>query len=161
MAQRGGQSALKVFFDISVEIPMFNRNQGNVAAARAGVESTKLEEDRTKLALRSRLAEVYREYRTALTRADRYKQEVLPKAQRAYELYLNNFRQMAAAYPQALIAQRSLFQLQDDYVNALVTAWQRSVDIQGLLLTGGAEVSGMNLTMEQMQMQSGESGSKP
>lgn len=148
------------FFDISVEIPIFNRNQGNVAAARAGVDRAKREVDRTRLALRSRLAEVYREYRTAITRADRYKQEVLPKAQRAYELYLNSFRQMAAAYPQALIAQRNLFQLQDDYVNALVTVWQRSVDIQGLLLTGGVELSGMNLTMEQMQMQS-DTGSRP
>ena len=136
------------FFDISVEIPIFNRNQGNVAVARAGVERAKLDVDRTKLALRSRLAEVYREYRTALTRADRYKQEVLPKAQRAYELYLNNFRQMAAAYPQALIAQRSLFQLQDDYVNALVTVWQRSVEIQGLLLTGGVEISGTGSAIE-------------
>jgi cobalt-zinc-cadmium efflux system outer membrane protein len=144
------------FFDISIEIPIFNRNQGNVAVARAGVDRAKLDVERTRLALRSRLAEVYREYRTSLTRADQYKQEVLPKAQRAYELYLNNFRQMAAAYPQALIAQRNLFQLQDEYVNALVTAWQRSVEIQGLLLTGGVEVSGMNLTMEQMQMRPGD-----
>lgn len=136
------------FFDISFEIPIFNRNQGNVAAARAGVDKAKLEVDRTKLALRSRLAEVFREYQTALTRTDRYKQEVLPKAQRAYELYLNNFRQMAAAYPQALIAQRNLFQLQDDYVNALVSVWQRSVDIQGMLLTGGVEVSRMNMQMQ-------------
>jgi cobalt-zinc-cadmium efflux system outer membrane protein len=150
------------FFDISVEIPIFNRNQGNVAAARAELERAKLEVDRTKLALRSRLAEVYRDYRTALTRADRYKQEVLPKAQRAYELYLNSFRQMAAAYPQALIAQRNLFQLQDDFVNALVTVWQRSVEIQGLLLTGGVEVSGVGLTTENplpgSMMRSGAAG---
>lgn len=145
------------FFDIGIQIPIFNRNQGNVAAARAGVDRAKLQVDRTKLALRSRLAEVYREYRTALMRADQYRQEVLPKAQKAYELYLNNFRQMAAAYPQALIAQRNLFQLQDAYVDALTTAWQRSVDIQGLLLTGGVDLSGTNLS----QRQSGEAGGNP
>lgn len=128
------------FFDIGVQIPIFNRNQGNVGAAKAAVERAKLEVDRTKLALRARLAEAYREYRTSLTRADRYKQEVLPKAQRAYELYLSNFRQMAGAYPQALIAQRNLFQLQDAYVDALTVVWQRSVEIQGLLLTGGTEI---------------------
>lgn len=145
------------FFDIGVQIPIFNRNQGNVAAARAGVDRAKLQVDRTKLALRSRLAEVYREYRTALMRADQYRQEVLPKAQKAYELYLNNFRQMAAAYPQALIAQRNFFQLQDAYVDALTTIWQRSVDIQGLLLTGGVDLSGTNLS----QRQSGEAGANP
>ena len=146
------------FFDIGIQIPIFNRNQGNIAAARAGVDRAKLEVDRTKLALRSRLAEIYREYQTALTRADRYRQDILPKAQKAYELYLNNFRQMAAAYPQALIAQRNLFQLQDNYVDALTAVWQRSVDIQGLLLTGGVALSGMN---EQMPIPSGEAGQVP
>ena len=149
------------FFDIGIQIPIFNRNQGNVAAARAGVDRAKLEVDRTKLALRSRLAEVYRDYITALTRADRYRQDVLPKAQRAYELYLNNFRQMAAAYPQALIAQRNLFQLQDAYVDALTSVWQRSIEIQGLLLTGGVDLSGSNASLQQMQGHSGEAGGNP
>ncbi|MEO8050111.1 MAG: TolC family protein [Acidobacteriota bacterium] len=147
------------FFDVGIQIPIFNRNQGNIAAARAGVDKARLEVHRTKLALRSRLAEVYREYRTALTRADRYRAEVLPKAQKAYELYLNNFRQMAAAYPQALIAQRNLFQLQDSYVDALTSVWQRSVEIQGLLLTGGVDLSvGMP---NQFQQQRGEAGAIP
>ena len=146
------------FFNIGVEVPLFNRNQGNVAVARAGVEKAKLDVDRTKLALRSRLAEVYRSYRTSMTRADLYKRDMLPKAQKAYELYLNSFRQMAAAYPQVLISQRSLFQLQDDYVNSLINAWQRSVEIQGLLLSGGIEMSAMNPSMEGMQ-QGGSAGS--
>lgn len=149
------------FFDIGIQIPIFNRNQGNVAAARAELERARLDVDRTKLALRSRLAEVYRAYRIALTRIDQYKVEMLPKAERAYELYLNTFRRMASAYPQVLIAQRNLFQLQDDYVDALVAVWQGSTEIQGLLLTGGVEVSGASVSMEQMQMQGGEAGSRP
>lgn len=124
------------FFDVGIQIPIFNRNQGAVAAARAEVDRATLEVQRVKLSLRFRFAEVYREYATALTRADRYRQEILPKAQKAYELYLNNFRQMAGAYPQALIAQRNLFQLQDAYVDALMIVWQRSVEIRGMLLDG-------------------------
>lgn len=129
------------FFDIGIQLPIFNRNQGNVAAARASVDRARLDVDRTKLALRAHLAEVYRDYQTALIRADRYKQEILPKAQRAYDLYIANFRQLSAAYPQALMAQRNLFQLQDAYVDALTTVWQRSVEIQGLLLTGGRDLT--------------------
>ena len=112
-----------------------------MAAARANVDRAKLDVDRTRLALRSHLAEVYREYQTALTRADRYKQEILPKAQRAYDLYLSNFRQLAIAYPQTLAAQRNLFALQDAYVDALTTVWARAIEIQGLLLTGGVEMA--------------------
>lgn len=149
------------FFDIGVQLPIFNRNQGNIAAARANLERAKLDVDRTRLALRSRLAEAYREYRTALARADRYKAQVLPKALKAYELYLNNVRQMAAAYPQALIAQRNLFQLQDAYVDALMTVWQKSVDIQGLLISGGVEIAPVSLGPDPVSMQRGESGSTP
>lgn len=136
------------FFDIGIQIPIFNRNQGNIAAARAHVDKAKLEVERTRLSLRSRLAEVYREYITALTRADRYCQEVLPKAQKAYELYLNNFRQMAGAYPQALIAQRNLFQLQDAYVDSLISVWQRSIEIRGLLLDGGIVLAGPGIAVD-------------
>lgn len=149
------------FFDIGVQLPIFNRNQGNIAAARADLERAKLDVDRTKLALRSRLAEAYREYQTALARADRYKAQVLPKALKAYELYLNNVRQMAAAYPQALIAQRNLFQLQDAYVDALMTVWQKSVEIQGLLISGGVEIAPVSLGPDPVSMQRGESGSTP
>ena len=65
----------------------------------------------------------------------------MPKAQRAYDLYLSNFRQLAIAYPQTLAAQRNLFALQDAYVDALTTVWARAIEIQGLLLTGGVEMA--------------------
>lgn len=128
------------FFEIGIQIPIFNRNQGAVAAAKAEAERARLEVDRTKLALRSRMAIVFREYQDAMASVERYQAQMLPKAQRAYDLYLTSFRGMAAAYPQVLISQRNLFQLQEDYVTVLVAAWQRSIEIQGLLLTGGVEV---------------------
>ena len=129
------------FFDIRVEIPLFNRNQGNVAAARAELERSRLDVERTKLALRSRLALAYRGYQVAMATVERYRSTMIPRAQQAYQLYLSAFQRMGAAYPQALIAQRNLFQLQDDYVKALVRAWQHSIEIQGLLLSGGIDLN--------------------
>lgn len=122
-------------FDVGIEIPLFNRNQGGVAAARANLDRAKLEIERTQLSLRTRLAAVYREYRDAEASVERYRTRILPKAKEAYDLYLSNFQQMAAAYPQALIAQRNFFQAQDDYVRALIHAWQSAVEVQGLLVT--------------------------
>jgi cobalt-zinc-cadmium efflux system outer membrane protein len=130
---------LEGIFDVSVEIPIFNRNQGGVKAAKADAERARLEITRTKLALKARLAAEFKDYRDSAIAVERYRTRILPKARQAYELYLGNFRQMAGAYPQALIAQRNLFQLQDSYVAALVNTWQRSVEIQGLLLGGGSD----------------------
>lgn len=128
--------------EIGVQLPLFNRNQGNIAAARAEAERATLAVERTRLALRSRLAAAFREYQDSLAAIERYRTQMIPSAQRAYDLYLNSFRQMAAAYPQVVITQRNLFQLQEDYVGTLVSAWQRAVEIQTLLITAGAEASG-------------------
>lgn len=128
--------------EVGVAIPIFNRNQGTIAAARADAERAQLEVDRTKLAIRARLASVYREYQDSVASIERYRTIMIPRAQEAYDLYLRSFRQMAAAYPQVVITQRNLFQLQEDYVAALVAAWQRSVEIQGLLLGAGVEMDG-------------------
>lgn len=126
-------------FDIGVEIPIFNRNQGNVTAARAELERSHAGVERTRADLRRRLAQAFDGYLDARAAVGRYRNDMLPKAKQAYELYLNSFRQMAAAYPQVLIAQRNYFQVQEDYVTALNQAWERSIEIQGLLLNANED----------------------
>ncbi|HEU0006038.1 MAG TPA: hypothetical protein VFS12_08620 [Terriglobia bacterium] len=96
---------------MGVEIPFFNRNQGNVAAARANLGRAKFSECGFLFACEWH---GYKEYQDALITAERYRAQMIPRAQQAYDLYVNNFRRMAAAYPQVLIAQRNLFQLQQD-----------------------------------------------
>jgi cobalt-zinc-cadmium efflux system outer membrane protein len=64
---------------------------------------------------------------------------MIPRAQQSYDLYLKSFQAMAASYPQVLIAQRNLFQLQEEYITTLVAAWQRSIEINGMLLSDGMQ----------------------
>jgi cobalt-zinc-cadmium efflux system outer membrane protein len=120
-------------FDVGIEIPLFNRNQGGVAAAQAEEERARLEVERQRLSLRQRFAAVFREYRDATSAARSYREEMIPKAQQAFEMYTSSFRQMAVAYPQVLSTQRSLIQLQDDYVAHLINAWRAAMEIEGLL----------------------------
>jgi len=122
------------FFDIGVQIPLFNRNQGAIAAAGAEVERARLQGRRERLALTRRFAGVYKEYRDAVDAAARYRDSMIPAAREAYEMYVGNFANMAAPYPQVLTAQRNLFQLQEDYVTALIAAWRSAVAIEGLLV---------------------------
>ena len=63
-------------------------------------------------------------YRDAQVTVERYQQRILGQAQQSYDLYLRRFREMAAAYPQVLIAQRTLGQVRAEYVRALVELWQ-------------------------------------
>ena len=125
--------------EVGVRIPIFDRNQGRIAAAGAEQEMAERELRRIELVLRARLATVFRTYQNALSVVNRYERQIIPRAQRAYDLYMTRFRQMAASYPQALIAQRTLFQARADYIGALIDVWQNAVQIEGFLLMGGLE----------------------
>lgn len=122
---------------IGVQIPIFNRNQGNAVAARGEIESTKQELVRLKLQLERDVASKFRDYDTARVIVQQYKTEMLPRAEQAYKLYQTNYQKMAAAYPQVLISQRTLFQLEADYILALDNAWQSSLVIRGFGLMDG------------------------
>ncbi len=132
---RGEAIGRQGFFQVGVDIPLFDRNRGGIAAARAELEHAEADAEAVKLSLHDRLAVAYGQYAAASALAGRYRDEMLPRAQEAYRLYLEAFRRMAAAYPQALIAQRNLFELQRDYVRTLNRAWQGAIAIDGLLLS--------------------------
>ncbi len=138
-ATSGRPIGLQGFADAGVEIPLFNRNQGNVEAARAEVERSRQEVQRIQLVLRERAASLLENYSNSRLAVERYRERMLPRAQKAYDLYKTSYQQMAAAYPQVLIAQRTMFQLQTDYIMALETLWTNAIALKGFMLTDGLE----------------------
>jgi cobalt-zinc-cadmium efflux system outer membrane protein len=122
-----------------VRIPIFNRNQGNIAIVKADVERSRREVERVKLVLRERAASVVQAYMFSQTAVDRYKNQMIPRAQKAYEMYTKKYQEMAAAYPQVLIAQRTLMQLEVSYITALENFATSSLSLQSYLLTDGLE----------------------
>jgi len=61
------------------------------------------------LSLRQNAQPLLEAYLTEQLEAERYKSEMIPRAARAYQLYLDKYRQMASAYPQVIISQRTGF----------------------------------------------------
>ena len=122
---------------VGVQLPLFNRNQGNIAAAKDGIESSRQDAERVRLQLRRNLAATFRDYDAARTIALQYKNQMLPRAEQAYHLYQASYRKMAAAYPQVQMSQRTLFQLEVEYVQALENAWQSALAIRGFGLMDG------------------------
>jgi len=138
----GRKSGPEAFMEVGVRIPLFNRNQGGIAAASAELEIAEREARRVELMLRARTAAAFRTYQNAFRVATEYQEQIIPRAQQAYELYLTSFKQMAAAYPQVLISQRTFFQSRAEYIRALVDVWQNSTQLQGFLLTGALDAPG-------------------
>jgi outer membrane protein, heavy metal efflux system len=135
----GRAVGLQAFASAGIRIPIFDRNQGNIATAKADAERAKREVERVKLLLRERAASVVQNYTFSQTAVDRYKNQMIPRAQKAYEMYTKKYQEMAAAYPQVLISQRTLMQLEVSYINALEGFATSSLSLESYLLTDGLE----------------------
>ncbi len=127
------------FLEAGVKLPLWNRNQGNVEAAKAELEQARQEVLRVQLALRQRTEPLAQRYLAARFESERYRTELLPRARRAYELYLMKYQQMAGSYPQVLLSQRTLFELQIDYIRSLAELWSNAVALQNYGLTDGLQ----------------------
>lgn len=125
------------FASAGIDLPIFNRNQGNVAAARAELNRAQNEVTRVQLAVRRAAEPLVQNFLTEDTEAHEYKDEMIPKATRAYNLYLNQYRAMASAYPQVIISQRTLFQLKVAYIDTLALLWKNAIALKYFTLTDG------------------------
>jgi len=134
-----GSTGWEGLAEVAVQVPIFNRNQGNVAAATADLERAQLEKQRVALTLRERAATILDEYANAKLMATEYREEMLPRAQKAYTLITEKYGQMLASYPRVLEAQRKLYALHAEYIMALESTWTTGIALQGFLLTDGLE----------------------
>jgi cobalt-zinc-cadmium efflux system outer membrane protein len=128
------------FATVGINLPVWNRNQGNIRAAEAQREVAQHGVQRTQLSLRQEAEPLVQNYLSARFEAERYRTALIPRAQRAYELYLQKYQKMASAYPQVLVSQRTLFQLQISYIDALNSVWQNAIALQNFTLKGGLEM---------------------
>jgi outer membrane protein, heavy metal efflux system len=127
------------FASVGIELPLWNRNQGNVQAAQAELDQARQEITRTQLSLRQQAESLAQNYLSAKSEAERYRTALLPRARRAYELYLDKYRSMAQAYPQVIVSQRTLFELEVRYIDSLDRIWQNAIALENFTLQGGLE----------------------
>jgi cobalt-zinc-cadmium efflux system outer membrane protein len=125
--------------EAGISVPLFNRNAGGVAAARAEETRAQADVTRLELSLQARATTQFASYLTSLEEAEAYRTDILPRAEEAYRLYLMRYREMAAAYPQVLVAQRTFFEMSNEYLVSLNDAWRAALQLQGLLAGDGLD----------------------
>ena len=103
---------------VGLPLPLFNRNQGNIAKARAELRDAERALERVELDLMNRLAEAYGRYTTAQQQAELYTREILPNAKQALELVRVGYREGETDYLTVLTAQRTYFQSSLAYLDA-------------------------------------------
>jgi cobalt-zinc-cadmium efflux system outer membrane protein len=125
--------------EVGLRLPVWDRNQGNIQAARAELGRSQAEVQRVELSIQRRLAHIFNRYQTAQTLLEEYRDNVLPQEREAYQLYLESFRAHRAAWPQVLVAQRTFFQSSAEYIEAQADLRRLEVAMSGLLLVDGLD----------------------
>lgn len=124
---------------LSLPIPIYDRNQGGIAEAHANVLAAEKTVERVELSLQQRFAAVYQQYGQARQQATRYEDTVLKKAQRNLDLNRKSYEAGDSAYLAVLTAQRSYSQARLAWLNALEQLWSATAQIDGLLLSDSLE----------------------
>ncbi len=135
----GRKTGAQSFASVGIELPLWNRNQGNQQAASAEMEEARQEVTRSQLSLRRDAEGLLQNYLSAKLETERYRTALLPRARHAYELYLAKYQNMAQAYPQVIVSQRTLFELEVHYIDALDRMWQNAIALENDTLQGGLE----------------------
>ncbi len=117
---------------ISVPIPLFNRNQGNVGKAYFDMLKTGDQGQQLWLLLESKLAITYEEWVRAFEDAELIQKTSLPSATSAFQLAQKGFIEGKFEYLDVLDAQRTLFEVKERYIRTLVNYHTKRADIDYL-----------------------------
>ncbi|MER3440569.1 MAG: hypothetical protein C4296_04225 [Gemmataceae bacterium] len=120
---------------VSLPLPLFNRNQGLIQTRTAELARAHKELRLVELQLDERLNAAYRVYQEAAQQVELYRKEVLPRADRALKLVQTGYQQGLAGfdYTTVLQAQQVLAQTRLEYIRILNAYWRAVSDIQQLL----------------------------
>ncbi|ARP95231.1 TolC family protein [Bordetella genomosp. 13] len=118
---------------ISVPLPLFDRNQGNVYAA--SMRAYKAQDVYRDMAARStsELLQAASRYDLAAASAQEYRQAVLPGATKAFDAARKGFEAGKMGYLEVLDAQRALSQGNVSYLNVLAEAYQARAQIDRII----------------------------
>jgi cobalt-zinc-cadmium efflux system outer membrane protein len=122
---------------VSMPLPLFNRNQGNIQNAAAVIDQQQREYDRITLALRDQLAASFQQYETARNQAERLKKDILPRVKENLDLTAEAYKLGQYDITRLIAARQSYFETRNAYLDALTALHKVAVEIEGLQLTGG------------------------
>lgn len=139
--------------DMSIPIPIFNRNQGNELEARQRLNKAMDEQMSVELQLRTEFVRNYESLLAAQNEIKVLHDEILPGAQNAFEITNRGYQLGKFSFLEMLDAQRAFFQNRILYVRALAN-YQRLVNtIEQLIAAPLAD-----LATDPMRLNSQEKG---
>jgi cobalt-zinc-cadmium efflux system outer membrane protein len=122
-----------VSVQVGVPLPVWDRNQGNIASARSRAAMVQSGVEQTRLRMRERLVAAYQRYENARTQADRYRTVILPQAEAALTQIEKIYDLRGERFADTLDARRILVQSRIEYAQLQGEVWSAAVEIESLV----------------------------
>nr|WP_255431954.1 TolC family protein [Pantoea sp. Ap-967] len=115
---------------LSMPLPLFDRNQGNVLAAARRADQARDLRNAVELRLRSDTHSAVSQWHTAMQEVDAYDRTILPSAQQAVDTATRGFERGKFAFLDVLDAQRTLIEARGQYLDALASATDARAQVE-------------------------------
>ncbi|MCB0751929.1 MAG: TolC family protein [Ignavibacteriae bacterium] len=117
---------------VSIPLPFFNRNQGNIASAEVRLEQMDAIINRHKLSVIARINTVYNNLLSAYNNSLQLKNNIKPQAEKAYEITRQGYLQGRFAFIDLLDAQRTLFDTEAQYLLELADYYNSLFELENI-----------------------------
>jgi cobalt-zinc-cadmium efflux system outer membrane protein len=118
---------------VYLNVPLWNQNQGNIAAAQAAVSRATANRGVVQLELSRQLTDSLQQYRIAEKAVKSLEDGILPDAMRTLELVQKAYARGQFDITRLLQTQRTVFEANLDYISALENRLKAAAEIAGLL----------------------------
>ncbi|MDH1145675.1 TolC family protein, partial [Pseudomonas mosselii] len=115
---------------LSMPLPLFDRNQGNVLAAARRADQARDLRNAVEVRLRSETRSALEQWGTAMGEVQAYDRTILPAAQQAVDTATRGFEMGKFAFLDVLDAQRTLIDARGLYLEALAQATDARAQVE-------------------------------
>jgi len=136
-----GAAALVLSF--SIPLPVVNRNQGAILEAQHRLAKAGEERRAAIVRVQAALAAAYATLTAAFAEATTLQEEIVPGARQVFEATSEGYRQGKFSLLDVLDAQRTLFEAQGQYIEALATYHKAVAEVERLIGGELATVTGV------------------
>lgn len=126
---------------ISIPLPFFDRNQGNIKAAKYRINRVESQREVAVTEVNRALQEAYSILQASYHEVRQLEEEVLPGAESAFEGIQTGYRQGKFDYLEVLDAQRTLFTSRTRYIQALAEYNRAVAEVERLIGTPLSEIT--------------------
>jgi cobalt-zinc-cadmium efflux system outer membrane protein len=121
---------LSFLVGVSVPLRLFHRNQGRILEAELAVEQLSDQERSHRIQLRATVSAEWQALVATYDEAKTIEEEILPKAQQAFELTQEGYRQGKFGLLDVLLSQRALFDMKKELLDTFARHYEAKVEME-------------------------------